>query len=51
MTRSIIDTSTVFSIFDWDQLAKKRQQGWKERVIISKVAKCESVFPPPYKSL
>ena len=46
----IIDTSTVFSTFDWDQLAKIRQQGWKERVIISKVAKFESVFLPPYKT-
>ena len=34
-----IDPYTVFSTFDWDQLAKIRQQGWKEWLKISKVAK------------
>jgi len=37
-----IDPSTVFSTFDWDQLAKIRQHSWKERLKIRKVAKYES---------
>ena len=31
-----------FSTVDWDQLAKIRQHGWKERLKFSKVAKFES---------
>ena len=31
-----------FSTFHWDQLAKIRQHGWKERLKISKAAKFES---------
>ena len=31
----IMDPSSVFSTFDWDQLAKIRQHGWKERLKIS----------------
>ena len=34
-----IDPCTVFSTFDWDQLAKIRQHGWKECLKISEVAK------------
>ena len=30
-----MDPSSVFSTFDWDQLAKIRQHGWKERLKIS----------------
>ena len=38
-----IDPSTVFSTFDWDQLAKIPQQHcWQERLKISKVAKFEN---------
>ena len=34
---------------NWDQLAKIRQNGWKERLKISKVAKFESDLLKTYK--
>ena len=37
-----IDTSTVFSTFDLDQLDKIHQHGWKECLKISNAAKFES---------
>ena len=37
-----MEMRAVFSTFDWDQWAKIRQHGCKERLKISKVAKFES---------
>ena len=37
-----IDPYTIFSTFDWKQLAKIREHGWNERLKISKCVKFES---------